>query len=218
MRIFLWLLAVLGGLFLLLLVALVGFGFIGFKKGFDLAKGAVAFSDETIAAYGAAWDETALLDRAAPELLAELSKTPGALDQLSLLVDAQAGRFQSAEPATCDDFKYSATTADGEVFTAQCSAKGEVEKGAAQFSLAVVHRHDEWKLLGFFVSITPNATEDSSGSTLVNFTAEPNAPADVFRAAFNSGAVSLSLQAPAISYETASGARAFVGVGAEAMR
>ncbi len=171
MRIIVWVFAVLGALFLLFIVAVFGVGFVGAKKGFELAKGAAAFADETIAAYGVDWDEAVLEARAAPELHSELANNPQALDQLSLVMDVQAGPFVSAEPSACENFSYTATAAVGEIFTAECSARGVVANGAAKFETSVVYRRKEWRLLGFTAYVTPSAPGESPTSTLVSYEA-----------------------------------------------
>lgn len=215
MRFFLWFLAILGGLFVLLLIALFGFGVFGAKKGYDLAKGASAYANETIAAYGAMWDPAALTDRAAPELLAEVARNPDALAQLSLMLTTQAGALLSATPATCSNFNYAATTAGGDVFTAQCAAEGVVEKGAAQFSVNVINRNREWRLLGFFVFVTPNQPVERDGSKLVNFVNEDAASPSLIEASVGNRTLALSIATRSMSLATGRGPAIHAGAGAE---
>ncbi len=197
MRAFVWFLAVFGAVVLLFFVTIFGFGVFGAGKIAELSKGAAAYADESIAAYGAAWDEGVILDRAAPELISELSSKPGAIDTLSLLMDTQAGQFVSAEPSSCGNFSYSATTAAGEIFTASCAAKGTVAKGAADYNVSVVYRAKEWRLLGFFVNIT---APDRPAATLVSFVEEHDVRPVGLEAAFGERSIAVSPRRRTITY------------------
>jgi hypothetical protein len=216
MRIVVWVFAVLGAIFLLFFVALAGVGLFGAKKGFELAKTAAFYADETIAAYGVAWDESVLTARAAPELLAELANDPQALDRLSFMMDGQAGAFISAEPATCANFTYTATSSVGEIFTADCSAIGAVARGAAEFKVSVVYRRGEWRLLGFVVNVAATSP-DGATSTLVSFAPFSRLIArhDGFRASFGDRSVVLSPAARSVGFELSGPASYVVGVHAQ---
>jgi hypothetical protein len=216
MRIVVWVFAVLGAIFLLFFVALAGVGLFGAKKGFELAKTAAFYADETIAAYGVAWDESVLTARAAPELLAELANDPQALDRLSFMMDGQAGAFISAEPATCANFTYTATSSVGEIFTADCSAIGAVARGAAEFKVSVVYRRGEWRLLGFVVNVAATSP-DGATSTLVSLApfSRPIARHDGFRASFGDRSVVLSPAARSVGFELSGPASYVVGVHAQ---
>ena len=200
MRVILWLLAVIGALFVLLLVVFLGFGFVGVKKGMALANGASAYADETIAAYAESWDGAVLTQRAAPELTAAFVKDPNIVPGLSNLLATHAGAFVSAEQSVCGNFQLQATTESGEVFTALCTALGEAERAALKFSVSVVHRHEEWRLLGFLVEITPN--EGAPTSTLVSFAGDKATAAthEGLHASIGQHVVALSPEARAISY------------------
>ncbi|NWG93070.1 MAG: hypothetical protein HXY21_11295 [Parvularculaceae bacterium] len=216
MRTVIWVFAVLGAIFLLFFVALAGFGLFGAKKGFELAKAAAAYADETIAAYGAAWDESVLTARAAPELLAVFANDPEALDRLSFTMDAQAGAFVAAEPASCANFTYTATSSVGEIFTADCNALGAVARGAAEFKVSVVYRRGEWRLLGFVVNVAAPAP-DSATSTLVSFApaAAPKALHESFRASFGDRTIVFSPAARSVGFELSGPSSYEVGVHAQ---
>lgn len=198
MRVFFWVLAVFGAIILLFMVAVFGFGVYGAGKIAELAHGAAAYADESIAAYSAEWDEAVLLDRAAPELVSELARNPGALDSLSLTMDTQAGGFISAEPSACGNFSYSATTANGEVFTAECAANGLVARGTATFKASVVYRGEEWRLLGFFVNVAPS--EDRPSTTIVSFVGEQDLHPAGLEAAFGERSIAVSPRRRSITY------------------
>ncbi len=210
MRIILWILAIIGGLFVLLLAVFLGFGFVGAKKGMELANGASTYADETIAAYAERWDGSVLTDRAAPELTAVFVQDPNIVPGLSNLLTTHAGAFVSAEPSVCGNYSFQATTADGEVFTALCTAMGEAERAKLQFSVSVVHRGDKWRLLGFYVQIEPE--EGATTSTLVSYAGEQAGVSkhEGLHASIGQRVVAVSPQARAITY--AIGEPAPVGV------
>lgn len=214
MRIFLWVLAIFGAISLLFFTTVIGFGVIGAGKITELSKGAAAYADATIAAYGDAWDEQVLLDRAAPELVSELARNPGAIDQLSLVMDTQAGQFISVEPSACGKPSYSATTASGEIFTAECVAAGAVSRGAATFRVSVVWRSKEWRLLGFFATVAPDG---AATTNVVNFVSDQGVEPVGLTAAVGARAIAFSRKQRSITFT--SGARrgpAIVGVHAQA--
>ena len=215
MKFLLWFLAILGGLFVLLMFALVGFGVVGAKKGYDLAKGAAAYADDTIAAYADGWDPTALTSRAAPELLAEVAKNPNALNQLSVMLINQAGALVSVTPASCANFNYAATTSSGDVFTAQCAAQGVVEKGTAQFTVTVIYRNEEWRVLGFYVFVSPNQVDENKGSKVVNFFNDEQETRPTLEASFRDQTIALSIAGKRISVGTGRGIQRHVGAGVE---
>lgn len=215
MRIIMTTLAIVGGLALLLIVAAVGFGVVGAAKGYQFAKGAAAYADETIAAYGKSWDSAALIDRASPEFLAAIAQSPNSLAQLSNLLVSQAGPLESAAPASCSNFNYTVTTEGGDVFTAQCFAQGVVRKGTAQFTVTVVNREKNWRLMGLFVYVTPRPGDQPTASKLVNFSEKRKAPRATVQAGFRGKAVGVSLGSRALTYAANSEATPLIGVRAE---
>jgi hypothetical protein len=209
MRVLLWTLAVFGAIVLLFIFAVFGFGAVGAGKIAALSGEAARYADESIAAYAAAWDEATLLERASPELVSELARNPGALDKLSQTMDAQAGAFISAAPSICGKYGYSATTASGEVFTAECTSEGLVAKGVATFTASVVFRRKEWRLLGFFVNVEPNGERPA---TLVSIIEEADVHPVGLEAAFGERSIAVSPRNRSVTYAVRREKAPFVGV------
>ncbi|MEO0878461.1 MAG: hypothetical protein AAFY22_01990 [Pseudomonadota bacterium] len=161
--------AVLG---VLAFVAALAFGFLVYRavqKVAPLPDEATAYADASIAAFGASWDPAVLVERSSPELTDFFAQRPGALFQMTTTLQEKLGPLKSAEPATCGDIQYLFENGD-EVFTANCTTKGELEKATVQFRLSLVKRA-EWKLLGFFVD--PITIKPDPANRLVSADAGP---------------------------------------------
>lgn len=215
MRFVISILAVVGAFLVAFIIAIVGFGFFAAQKGAALAKSAAAYSDETISAYGESWDPATLMERASPEFLAAVAQNPDSLNQLNATLTVQAGKLVSASPSTCSSFNFVASAGAGETFTAQCQAQGIVEKGAAQFTVSVVHRNDAWRLLGVFVLVTPSQMQDEGRLKVVNFISQKTSPANTLEAAFGVRTIALSATEKSISFGTGAPFPAHVGAGVE---
>lgn len=217
MRLILWILAIIGGFFLLMILGLTGAGLWGFNKAVALAAEASAYADETIAAYGETWDENVLKERAAPELLTELAANPAALTELSEYVQANAGAFISAEPSICENINYSASASAGEIFTAECVTRGAVEKGVAVYTISVIKRSDFWRVLGFAIEVVSDTEEPETG-TLVNYVAADPASAGALPAVsanLGARAVTLTPFEGRVSMRMGAHRDAFIGVAAQ---
>lgn len=171
MRFFIWILAALGALFL----ALVGAGLAGLATGMRqsdaLLAEAEAYVDETIRAYGAAWDPRIVRARASQDLRAELSGAPGMLEAVSADFAAAFGPVARVDPVSCDDYYLTRSAGRGLRFLAECVAGGRTERADVQFSVNVEKSKDVWRLNGFYIDGVIDADPGEPGPRLVSYDA-----------------------------------------------
>ena len=79
MRILLGIFAFFGVLLVLSIGVLMAIGFFAYNKSEPMKREASEYADESIAAYGAAWDPQEILDRAGPELQEVLDADPNGI-------------------------------------------------------------------------------------------------------------------------------------------
>ena len=147
-------LAIIGTLALLVVILIGSLFFIGFQRAKPILDEAHAFADTAIPAVATNWDGEELSSRAAPEL-ADILKN-GALEELMATASFQLGAMASYNGASCLITRYEINSENGELVLAECSATAEFEKANASFSMNILKRNSEWKILGFFV--TPEIT------------------------------------------------------------
>ena len=70
-------------------------------------------------------------------------------EQVTNLGQQALGRITTAEPAICELTQYIFSN-DGELAEAGCIVNAAHERGNAAYTVNLVYRNDEWKLLGFF--------------------------------------------------------------------
>lgn len=149
-------LAILGALTLGVIAFFIALFVVGFQRVGPLLEEAHAYADESIPAIATNWSGAQLSSRAAPELAALLQG--GALEQLMAAGSFQFGAMTSFSGASCALTHYELRTGVGEIAVVNCAATGEFEKADAAFTLNIIKRNGEWKILGFFV--TPRQTAD----------------------------------------------------------
>jgi hypothetical protein len=137
----------LGILTLIIIVAAgVGVGVLVYK-GNALDAESKAFVDSAVPAIAASWSKEQLLDRATPELRANV--TP---EQLKALFDAvsQLGPLTGYEGATGEaNMSYMAGSGGG--VSASYVAKAKFKDGAATIRIALLKRDGRWMISGFHV-------------------------------------------------------------------
>jgi len=139
--------AVLGVIFLIIIVlGAIGFAFVA-KRGNALDKESKVYADSAIPAIVTNWDVSALLVRASPEFL-QAAKNQR-LDQ-GFRWFGTLGRLQKCDPAKGQAIM-SATTLNGGRITAQYSAKATFEKGEATVTLELIKQGDQWQIFKFAV-------------------------------------------------------------------
>lgn len=122
---------------------------IGVQRAGPVLEEAHAYADESVPAITSEWNGDELWSRAAPELK-ELLRN-GGLEQLMSAGSFQLGRLVNYNPAECTLTGYELGTEEGETALAQCAGKAEYEKAIAGYTLNVLKREGEWKILGFYV-------------------------------------------------------------------
>lgn len=130
--------------------AFIGILFIiGMQRAGPLLKAAHEYTDEAVPAITAEWNGEELWSRAAPELMELLEN--GGLEQLMNAGSFQMGRLVNFNKSECALTAYELRTGTGERALAQCTGKAEYEKVIAGYTLNLIKRDNEWKILGFFV-------------------------------------------------------------------
>lgn len=145
-------LAVVGALFLAVIVLLVGlFGF-GWSRTGPLKKEATLFVDDALQDILADWDGEALFNHAAPEFQAIL--TPDKLEELMMSGISQFGPMTNFRGSKCAIVRVAFETGSGETAEAECVAGASFARVDAEISAVAVKRGSAWRLSGFFVEQT----------------------------------------------------------------
>lgn len=134
----------------LVTAAVIGIGVLVWAgRGLDAES--KAFVDTAVPAITAHWDKAALLDRAAPELLAATSA-----NQIGALFDnlARLGPLVQYEGAT-GDANMSYFLGRGGQVSAAYQAKAKYENGDATLRLLLTKRDGQWRIQGFHVDGKP---------------------------------------------------------------
>lgn len=141
-------LMILGGAFLVLIVAgVIGFAIIA-TKGNALDKESKQYADTAITAIISSWDRQAIVDRASPEFTAavngdDLNKLMNMFQRLGKLRECKGAEGQA---------NISVTPQHGKVVTAYYTAKAEFESGPALIQLYLIKHDDKWQIEGFRIN------------------------------------------------------------------
>jgi hypothetical protein len=141
-------LVVLGSIFLVIILLVVGgIAFVAIR-GSGLDKESKAYADAAIPPIVSTWSEKALLDRASPEF-----KKVTTIDQLDRLFRwfSSLGPLQNCAPAEGHALM-SSTTQTGNRITADYDAKANFAKGEANIHLTLIKHGDKWQIAGFKVN------------------------------------------------------------------
>ena len=139
--------AVLGVIFLIVIVVgVVGFALIA-MRGNALDKESKTYADAAIPAIVTTWNAKELLDRASPEL-----RQSAPQQQFYQLFGrfAGLGHLQRCEPAQGQSIS-GVTWQNGLQEKAEYTAKATFDKGDAVIDLALIKHGDQWQILWFFV-------------------------------------------------------------------
>ena len=145
-------LAVIGGLVILSIMALFVIGFSAFSDVRELVAEAESYVEETVSAYSKTWDPIVLMERAGPALSKSLLENPDALPAMSALLTKNAGSLVSVEPPVCDNINWEKSLGEELIFTVGCEIAAVSEGGALLFTVNAEKRGDKWFLLGFFAT------------------------------------------------------------------
>ena len=136
----------------LLGLAVIGIGFLVWTgRGLDAES--KAYVDTAVPAITAHWNKDALVDRAAPELLAATNA-----DQIAVLFDnfSRLGPLVQYEGAK-GDANMSYFLGKGGRVTATYQAKARYQNGEATLRLLLTKRDGEWRIQGFHVDGRPGS-------------------------------------------------------------
>ena len=141
-------LIVLGSIFLVIILLIVGgIAFVAIR-GSGLDRESKAYADAAIPPIVSTWSEKALLDRASPEF-----KQSVTIDQLDRLFRwlSSLGRLQNCAPAEGHALM-SSTTQTGNRITADYDAKANFDKGEANIHLTLIKHGKAWQIMSFRVN------------------------------------------------------------------
>ncbi|WP_428567535.1 MAG: hypothetical protein ACP59X_08020 [Solidesulfovibrio sp. DCME] len=143
-------LAIVGGVFLVLLVAGALFFGYGVYQGKKLDASSRAYIEQNIPAILQTWSKDALLERAAPQLRRDLDKDPPNTDLLFKKF-TELGKFQQM-----DDIKGNSITSitpdKGLIKTAHYVIQAKFDHGDAAITVNLVQAAEKWQVVGFFVN------------------------------------------------------------------
>ncbi len=178
-------LAIVGALALLVILAIVAVFVSSALRMPRLAKEAKVYVDASIPAIAATWDGEALYARAAPEFQQVLdSETLGSIMAAGA---SQFGPLTDYQGAACEAIRVELALGSPETAFAECTAAASFARVDGRLRVSAVKREGDWKLFAFYVD--PVAESDEP--------AEPAAHAraklpTVFEASFAEGYVAVS--------------------------
>ncbi|MGZ4981921.1 MAG: hypothetical protein ACXWAB_10795 [Methylobacter sp.] len=138
-------LSIVGGCFLLLVLAVAGF--IGYSayQGKDLDASSKAYVEDNVPAIISTWSKDELLKRSSPQLLKVINEKPGQFDQLFQKL-SKLGAMRSFGDVK-GDANISYTTQNGKVTTASYVATAKFENGEARIAIRLIQLSGQWQFL-----------------------------------------------------------------------
>jgi hypothetical protein len=139
-------LAILGGLFLVVLVGLVGLVGYGAYQGRGLDASSKAYVEANVPPIISTWSKEELLKRSSPRLLSIINEKPEMLDQLFAKL-SKLGAMQSFGDVK-GDTNISITQQNGKVVTATYVGAAKFANGDAQINVRLIQSPSgEWQFL-----------------------------------------------------------------------
>lgn len=143
-------LAIVGGLFLSLLLALaIFFGYAAYN-GSKLDASSKIYIEENIPIILSTWSKDNILKLASPQLIEIIGKNKTDIDLL-LTKAAGLGKFQRIYDIKGDS-KISFTTKNGSAVTANYAVKAKFDNEDATITVHLIQSSGQWQLLGLFVN------------------------------------------------------------------
>ncbi|MEM9706771.1 MAG: hypothetical protein AAF850_11925 [Pseudomonadota bacterium] len=177
MRIVVGFFAILGLIFVLIVGALFVVGRNAVRDMQPLIAEAPQYAEESARAFAENWDANAILERASPELQAEIAKNFAAFSGFASTLPSVAGKFVSLRTPVCENYNVNYDQNRQRVFTSACTATGISQKAVLSFQINVLHRNDKWALLGFFVTATQTGIDNNRPSVDISLPAGAGARA-----------------------------------------
>ena len=143
-------LSVIGGLFLVLVLVVVGFIGNAAFQGRGLDESSKAFIEANVPAIISKWSKDELLKRSAPELLKIVNEKPEQLDQLFQKLSKLGAMWSFSDVKGDSNVSY--TTQNGKVTTAAYVATAKFENGEGKISVRLIQSSSgQWQVLLFHV-------------------------------------------------------------------
>ena len=142
-------LSIVGGLFLLLVLAIVSFVGYAAYQGRGLDASSKAYVEANVPAVTATWSKEELLKRASPQLLKIIGEKPEQLDQLFRKL-SQLGAMRSLTDLKGDS-NVSYTTQNGKITTAQYVGHAQFEHGEGEITIRLIQLSGQWQFVLFHV-------------------------------------------------------------------
>lgn len=148
----------LGGIFLFLIVIVVGLGiYMGVQLG-PADEEARVYARNSILAISSEWDADEVFARASEELLATLDE--GEVIQLMRQGARAVGDLTKLGEVECAT-NISTHTKTGKIVQSECTANAEHQRGSVDYTVNVMKRDESWSTTGFHF----NVVEMSEGAT-----------------------------------------------------
>jgi len=141
--------AVLGAIFLILVLLVAGFVGYSAYVGTKLDASSKAYVDASVPAIVSTWSKDELKNRASPQLLKSASDEQ--IDGLFSKLATQLGAFKSYDGSKGDS-NVSYTTQDGKVTSASYVSNATFQNGKIDVQVKLIQIDGNWMLLGFHVS------------------------------------------------------------------
>lgn len=143
-------LAIAGGVFLVLVLVVVGgIGYFTYQ-GNKLDKASKAYAEESISLIVSKWSKEELLLRSSPEMIMAIGDKTKDFDKLFLMF-SKLGKLKSLGKMEGDSLM-SYTSKEGKVTTAKYSTKCKFEKSDAEITIQLIERYNQWQIFSFNVS------------------------------------------------------------------
>ena len=143
-------LSIVGGIFLLFILAIAGFfGYVAYQgRGLDASS--KAYIETNVPPIISTWSKDELLKRASPQLLKILNEKPEQLDLLFQKL-SKLGALRSFGEIKGDSL-VSYNTQNGKATTASYVATAKYENGEAKISIRLVQLSGQWQFIYFYVN------------------------------------------------------------------
>jgi len=154
------LLSVIGGIFIILIIAVAGFVGYAMHEGDGLDASSKAYVDDNVPPIISTWSKEELLKRASPQLIRFLNERPEQTDQIFQKF-SQLGALRSYDGSKGDSHIHY-TIKDGKVITASYVATAKFENGEADIIVRLIRISGQWQLLYFDVDLPPSFSATST--------------------------------------------------------
>ena len=143
-------LSIIGGLFLVLVIVVIGFVGYAAYQGRGLDASSKEYVEANVPTIISTWSKEELLKRSSPQLLKIINEKPEQLDQLFQKL-SQLGAMQSFGDVKGDS-NVSYTTQNGKVTTASYVASAKFVNGEGRITIRLIQLSGQWQFLLFNVN------------------------------------------------------------------